>query len=83
MRPTEVLIFGNPKLGTPLMQSSQSIGIDLPLKALAWEDEKGDVWLTYNGPGYLVHRHGIADRDEVVKKMTQALDKLTEIATSP
>lgn len=81
LRPTEVLIFGNPKLGTPLMSSKQTVGIDLPMKALAWEDDKGQVWLTYNDPKYLVGRHGIGDRDKVKKKMTGALDKFTSIAT--
>jgi len=59
MRPTKLLIFGNPKGGTPLMQAAPSIAIDLPLKALVWQDEDGRVWLTYNDPAYLQHRHGI------------------------
>ncbi len=50
LRPTEVLIFGNPKAGTPLMQSNQTIGLDLPLKILSWQDASGKVWLTYNDP---------------------------------
>lgn len=61
MRPTKLLIFGNPKSGTPLMISSPSVAIDLPLKALAWEDEEGKVWLTYNSPSYLKERHVIPD----------------------
>ena len=81
LRPTEVLIFGNPKLGTPLMSSKQTAGIDLPMKALAWQDEKGQVWLTYNDPKYLTGRHGIGDQDKVKTKMTGALDKLTSEAT--
>jgi uncharacterized protein (DUF302 family) len=60
LRPTERLIFGNPKAGTPLMQSSQTIGIDLPLKILGWQDEGGNVWLTYNDPGCLGRRHHFA-----------------------
>jgi uncharacterized protein (DUF302 family) len=60
LRPTELLIFGNAKGGTPLMQAAQTIGIDLPLKALAWEDPTGKVWLTYNDPAWLADRHGIA-----------------------
>lgn len=83
LRPTELLIFGNPKLGTPLMQSTQTIGIDLPLKVLAWEDENGQVWLTYNAPAFLANRHGITDRAQVLKKMTGALQKLTDVATKP
>jgi uncharacterized protein (DUF302 family) len=59
LRPTEVLIFGSAKGGTPLMQINQTIGIDLPLKALAWEDSAGRAWLSYNDPEWLAHRHGI------------------------
>lgn len=80
IRPTELLIFGNPKLGSNFFTSKQTAGIDLPMKALAWEDEKGQVWLTYNDPVYIANRHGINDRDEVVKKMSGALDKLTSKA---
>lgn len=83
LRSTELLIFGNPKLGTPLMQSKQTIGIDLPLKVLAWEDENGQVWLTYNAPDFLANRHGITDRAQVLTKMTEALQKLTDVATKP
>lgn len=59
--PTEVLIFGNPKGGTPFMECAQSVGIDLPLKALVWEDAKGQVWLGYNDPAWLAKRHDVAD----------------------
>ncbi len=59
LRPTELLIFGNPQGGTPLMECAQSVGIDLPLKALAWQDERGQVWLGYSDPAYLATRHGI------------------------
>ena len=59
LRPTELLIFGNAIAGTPLMQTAQTIGIDLPLKALAWEDASGRVWLSYNDPGWLAQRHGL------------------------
>lgn len=83
LRPTELLIFGNPKLGTPLMQSQQTVGIDLPMKALAWEDADGNVWLTYNKPAGMAARHHITDKEKVVKKMTGALDKFTNVATSP
>ena len=58
MRPTKLLIFGNPKGGTPLMQAAPTVAIDLPLKALVWQDADGKVWLTYNDPTYLQHRHG-------------------------
>ena len=60
--PTDLLIFGNPKGGTPLMQNRQSIGIDLPLKALGWQDDDGRVWLSYNEPGWLARRHGLDAR---------------------
>jgi len=59
MRPTKVLIFGNPKAGTPLMIASPSIAIDLPLKILIWEDAGGKVWVSYNAPAYLQARHGL------------------------
>ena len=81
LRPTELLIFGNPKLGSQLFTSQQTAGIDLPLKALAWEDAAGKVWLGYNDPQYIADRHHIADRAEVVAKMTGALNKLTDMAT--
>ena len=59
MRPTKLLIFGSPKAGTPLMQAAPTIAIDLPLKALFWEDAEGKVWLTYNDPAYLQQRHNV------------------------
>jgi uncharacterized protein (DUF302 family) len=80
LRPTEVLIFGNPKLGTPLMTNAQTVAIDLPQKALAYEDENGKVFLAYNDPGYLVARHGIKDSDEVLNKIRGALGKFTDAA---
>ena len=66
LRPTELLIFGNPKVGTPLMQCRQSVAIDLPQKALIWQDAQGQVWLSYNDPNYLVERHGIEGCAEVI-----------------
>ncbi len=80
LRPTELLLFGNPKLGSHMFTSRQTAGIDLPMKALAWEDEKGQVWLGYNNPQYIADRHGINDRSETVKKMQGALDKMTDLA---
>jgi uncharacterized protein (DUF302 family) len=59
MRPTKLLIFGNPKAGTPLMLAAPSVAIDLPLKILIWEDNQGKVWVSYNSPGYLKERHGL------------------------
>lgn len=61
MRPTQLLIFGNPKTGTAVMNSSPSVAIDLPLKALAWEDERGKVWVSYNSPAYMKQRHDLKD----------------------
>jgi uncharacterized protein (DUF302 family) len=61
MRPTQLLLFGSPKAGTPLMVASPSAAIDLPLKALAWEDSQGKVWLSYNSPDYLKNRHNLSD----------------------
>ena len=61
MRPTQLLIFGSPKAGTPLMVAAPRLAIDLPLKALAWEDEQGKVWLSYNSPEYLRERHGFPE----------------------
>jgi uncharacterized protein (DUF302 family) len=68
MRPTQLLILGNPKAGTPLMVASPSIALDLPLKALAWEDGDGKVWLSYNQPEYLKQRHGLPD--ELMKNIS-------------
>lgn len=61
MQPTELLLFGSPKSGTPLMISSPTLAIDLPLKALVWQDVEGAVWLSYNSPEYLQQRHTIPD----------------------
>ena len=61
LRPTELLIFGHPKGGTPFMECAQTVGIDLPLKALVWQDASGQVWLGYNDPGYISERHGAQD----------------------
>lgn len=80
LRPTELLIFGNPKLGSHFFTSQQTSGIDLPLKALAWKDQNGKVWLAYNDPRYIANRHHITDREEIVAKMTAALDGMTNAA---
>ncbi len=74
--PTQVLIFGNPKLGTPLMQAGRSVAIDLPQKALAYEDGDGRVWLAYNDPAYLAQRHGITGRTKVRGKIAGALETM-------
>ena len=83
LRPTDLLIFGNAKAGTPLMQSVQTIGIDLPLKALVWQDGSGKTWLSYNDPGWLVKRHGLGPEvDAAVSAMAGALDALARASTT-
>ncbi|MFZ0458340.1 MAG: DUF302 domain-containing protein [Rhodoplanes sp.] len=79
--PTEILIFGNPKLGTPLMQANPEVGIDLPMKVLAWQDKAGKVWVAYTAPDALKARYDIADRDEVFKAMAAALQALAKAAS--
>jgi uncharacterized protein (DUF302 family) len=79
LRPTELLIFGNPKGGTPLMVCAQTTGIDLPLKALVWEDASRQVWLGYNDPAYLARRHGVADCP-VVENLRRALAGIAKAA---
>ena len=84
LRPTELLIFGNAKAGTPLMQANQAIGIDLPLKALVFEDAAGKVWLSYNDPRWLAHRHGLGGvAAEAVNAMAAALSAAATKATKP
>jgi uncharacterized protein (DUF302 family) len=81
LRPTELVIFGNAKGGTPLMQSNQEIGIDLPLKALVWQDASGDTWISYNDPAWLAKRHGLGSEAEPpVKAMTAMLGAVTRAA---
>jgi uncharacterized protein (DUF302 family) len=79
LRPTELLIFGNPQGGTPLMECAQSAGIDLPLKALVWEDAQGQSWLGYNDPAWVAQRHGAASCP-VVENLRKALSGLAEAA---
>lgn len=78
MRPTQLLIFGNPKGGTPLMVAAPTVAIDLPFKALVWEDGDGKVWLGYNTPEYLKYRHRIEGKDEALKTLAGALDAMTD-----
>lgn len=80
LRPTELLVFGNPKLGTHFFTSNQTAGIDLPMKAMAWEDAKGRTWVAYNDPQWIARRHGIKDRDEIIKKMKGALETFSNYA---
>jgi len=81
LRPTELLIFGNPKVGTPLMQCSQTAALDLPQKALAYKDENGQVWLLYNDPAYMAKRHHIHGCEKAIQKVTNALAKFANVAT--
>ena len=83
LRPTELLVFGNAKAGTPLMQSIQTIGIDLPLKALVWQDTSGNTWLSFNDPSWLAKRHGLGDElGATVSAMTAALAAIAQAATT-
>ena len=82
LRPTELLIFGNARGGTPLMQSNQTVGIDLPLKALVWQDASGKTWLSYNDPSWLAKRHGLGPEvDPAVNAMAAALSAVARKAT--
>ncbi|WP_319381818.1 DUF302 domain-containing protein [Thiomicrorhabdus sp.] len=81
LRPTELLIFGSPQGGTPLMECSQSIGLDLPLKALAWEDGNGVVWMSFNDLAYLAERHGISECAKV-EKLNNVLREMITASTA-
>jgi uncharacterized protein (DUF302 family) len=83
LRPTELVLFGHPRGGTPLMQDRQTAGIDLPLKALAWEDADGSVWLTADDPHFTARRHGLGDRSrDAVAALAAALERVTGVAVS-
>jgi len=82
LRPTEVLIFGNPQSGTPFMQCAQTVGIDLPLKTLVWQDASGQVWLGYNDPSFLAQRHG-APACPVTETLKKALAGFAQEAVAP
>ncbi len=82
LRPTEVLIFGNPRAGTPLMQAVQTMGIDLPLKALVWQDGEGTTWLSYNDPDWLAERHGAGEGAANLAAMIAALAAVASEATA-
>jgi uncharacterized protein (DUF302 family) len=81
LRPTQVLIFGNPKAGTPLMQGRQTMGLDLPLRALVWEDEEGKVWLTYRRVADLARQHHVTGCDETIKGLDDGLAGLARAAS--
>jgi uncharacterized protein (DUF302 family) len=80
LRATELLIFGSPQAGTPLIECAQTIGIDLPLKALAWEDASGQVWLGYNDPQFLAQRHRVTECVDTVRKISSNLESLAREA---
>jgi uncharacterized protein (DUF302 family) len=80
LAPTELIIFGNARGGTPLMQSVQTIGIDLPLKALVWQDASGKTWLSYNEPRWIAQRHGVANAEQVVSRMNALLTAMARKA---
>ena len=80
IKPTELIIFGNPKVGAPLMKCAPSVAIDLPQKAVIWQDAANKVWISYNDPAYLKQRHNIQGCDEVLAKVSGALAKLTGAA---
>ena len=82
LRNTELIIFGNPKVGSPLMKCQQSVAIDLPQKALIWEDEGAKVWISYNDPRYLQKRHNISGCEEVISKIEKALAGIAESAAT-
>jgi uncharacterized protein (DUF302 family) len=82
LRPTELIIFGNARGGTPLMQSAQTVGIDLPLKALVWQDAAGKTWLSYNEPSWIAQRHGVADAEAIVSKMADLLSAISTKAAN-
>jgi uncharacterized protein (DUF302 family) len=81
--PTTLILVGNPNIGTPLMQSSRSVGIDLPQKFLVWQDENGEVFITYNDPAYLAARHDITDQEQIIQQVTNALGTFAARAANP
>ncbi len=80
LNPTRIILFGNPRLGTPLMQNAQTIGLDLPQKILVYQEENGTVKVAYNDPLYLKERHGVTGKEPILEKISNALHKLTEVA---
>jgi uncharacterized protein (DUF302 family) len=82
LRPTNLIIFGNARGGTPLMQASQTAGIDLPLKALVWQDAAGKTWLSYNEPSWIAQRHHLGIKAEIVDKLAAALSAMAKKAAN-
>ena len=84
LAPTELIIFGNARGGTPLMQSVQTVGIDLPLKVLVWEDASGTTWFSYNEPSWIARRHGVdANAESIVNHMAATLSAMSTKAADP
>jgi uncharacterized protein (DUF302 family) len=83
LRPTELIVFGNARGGTPLIQSAQTIGIDLPLKTLVWKDAEGKTWLSYNEPSWISQRHHLGIKAEIVDKLAAALSAIARKAANP
>jgi uncharacterized protein (DUF302 family) len=82
LAPTDLIIFGNARGGTPLMQSAQTVGIDLPLKILVWQDAANTTWLSYNEPHWIARRHNVINAEPVVSKMTAMLRAIVKKAAS-
>src|SRR5882724_11408170 len=80
LAPTELIIFGNARGGTPLMQSVQTVGIDLPLKALVWQDAARKTWISYDEPRWIAQRHSVANAEQVVSKLAAALSAMARTA---
>lgn len=81
LNPSKIIMFGNPKMGTPLMQNSITAGLDLPQKILIYQNDQGIVNVAYNDPMYLKQRHGISSAQEILEKISGALDQITNLAT--
>ncbi len=81
LHPSQLLIFGNPRMGSPLMNEAPMMGLELPMKALVWEDDRGQIWLSYLNPSVLQQRHGLNNK-KIIKKMTEALNVVTHKAVA-
>lgn len=82
LAPTDLIIFGNARGGTPLMQSVQTVGIDLPLKILVWQDAANNTWISYNEPSWIARRHGVAGRESTIDKMADLLASIAREASA-
>lgn len=82
LHPTELIVFGNPRGGTPLMQAAQTIGIDLPLKALVWQDASGKTWLSFIDPAWLAKRHGVSGAERTTDAISRTLSGIAAAVTA-